>query len=144
MREANNRDHFINLLRDRANVALAANGAVARASAAPTKKVSPLGMESIFCRKPISGTSTKRPERGGHSTFAVALGVAYQTALGKSLWSYVVGSRIELRKVVWPTRQESIQATLMIAVVVLLMALLLWGLDSLLLWGVETLTGRGA
>ncbi|MES0875365.1 preprotein translocase subunit SecE [Sinimarinibacterium thermocellulolyticum] len=75
---------------------------------------------------------------------AVALAVAYQTALGKSLWSYVAGSRIELRKVVWPTRQESIQATLMIAVVVLLMALLLWGLDSLLLWGVETLTGRGA
>jgi preprotein translocase subunit SecE len=74
---------------------------------------------------------------------AAALGVAYQTALGKSLWSYVVGSRVELRKVVWPTRQESIQATIMIAVVVLLMALLLWGLDSLLLWGVETLTGRG-
>ncbi|MFC4252841.1 preprotein translocase subunit SecE [Sinimarinibacterium flocculans] len=74
----------------------------------------------------------------------VALGVAYQTAAGRSLWGYVVGSRIELRKVVWPTRQESVQATLMIAVVVLIMALLLWGLDSLLLWGVETLTGRGA
>ena len=59
----------------------------------------------------------------------VALGVAYQTAAGRSLWGYVVGSRIELRKVVWPTRQESVQATLMIAVVVLIMALLLWGLD---------------
>ncbi|MGB1582149.1 MAG: preprotein translocase subunit SecE, partial [Nevskiales bacterium] len=47
----------------------------------------------------------------------VALGVAYQTAAGRSLWGYVVGSRIELRKVVWPTRQESVQATLMIAVV---------------------------
>ncbi|MEW6168449.1 MAG: preprotein translocase subunit SecE [Pseudomonadota bacterium] len=75
---------------------------------------------------------------------AVAAAAAYQTAAGKSLWGYVVGSRIELRKVVWPSRQESVQATLMIGVVVLVMALLLWGLDSLLLWGVETLTGRGA
>ncbi|MDD3763889.1 MAG: preprotein translocase subunit SecE [Nevskiales bacterium] len=75
---------------------------------------------------------------------AVGLALAYQTALGKTLWGYVVGSRIEMRKIVWPSKQESIQATLMIAVVVLIMALLLWGLDSLLLWGVETLTGRGA
>ncbi len=74
---------------------------------------------------------------------AVALALAYQTALGRTLWGYVVGSRIEMRKIVWPSKQESIQATLMIAVVVLIMALLLWGLDSLLLWGVETLTGRG-
>lgn len=74
---------------------------------------------------------------------AASLGLAYQTAPGKSLWGYVTGARTELRKVVWPSRQESVQATLMIAVVVLIMALLLWGLDSLLLWGVETLTGRG-
>jgi preprotein translocase subunit SecE len=78
------------------------------------------------------------------ASLAVSLAMAYQTALGKSLWGYVVGSRIELRKIVWPSRQESVQATLMIAVVVLVMSLLLWGLDSLLLWGVETLTGRGA
>ncbi len=74
---------------------------------------------------------------------AVTLAAAYQSTLGRSLWGYVLGSRVELRKVVWPTRQESIQTTVMIAVVVLVMALLLWGLDSLLLWGVETLTGRG-
>ena len=51
--------------------------------------------------------------------------------------------RIELRKTTWPTRQESLQTTLMIAVVVLISALLLWGLDSALLWGVKHLTGRG-
>ena len=73
---------------------------------------------------------------------AVALGLAYQTQLGRDLWGYAVGSRIELRKIVWPSRQESVQATLMIAVVVVVFALLLWGLDSLLLWGVEALTGR--
>lgn len=75
---------------------------------------------------------------------AAAAGIAYQTAMGRSLWGYIAGARIEMRKVVWPSKQESVQATLMIAVVVLIMALLLWGLDSLLLWGVQLLTGRGA
>jgi preprotein translocase subunit SecE len=73
-----------------------------------------------------------------------ALFVAYQTHLGRVMASYVTGAyRIELRKIVWPSRQESIQATLMIAIVVLIAALLLWGLDSALLWGVKNLTGRG-
>jgi preprotein translocase subunit SecE len=73
----------------------------------------------------------------------VSLALAYRTDLGRSVWGYIVGARTELRKVVWPSRQETLQATLMIAVVVLITALLLWGLDSLLLWGVKTLTGRG-
>ena len=76
------------------------------------------------------------------ASFAAAMGVAYQTALGREMWGYIAGSRIELRKVVWPSRQEAVQATLMIAVVVMIMAVLLWGLDSALLWGVEQLTGR--
>lgn len=77
------------------------------------------------------------------ASIAAALVTLYQTAKGRALWGYVTGARIELRKVVWPSKQESVQATLMIAVVVLIMALLLWGLDSLLLWGVQFLTGRG-
>ena len=69
---------------------------------------------------------------------------AYQTQVGQVMASYVTGAfRIEARKVVWPSRQESIQATLMIAVVVLIMAVLLWGLDGALLWGVKSLTGKG-
>ena len=75
---------------------------------------------------------------------AASAGVLYQTARGRVLWGFIAGSRIELRKVVWPSKQESVQATLMIAVVVLIMALMLWGLDSLLLWGVELLSGRGS
>ena len=69
-----------------------------------------------------------------------ALVVAYQTQMGKTLVDYARGSRVELRKVVWPTRQESIQTTLMIAVFVLIAALLFWGLDSALLWGVKQLS----
>ena len=71
-----------------------------------------------------------------------ALALAYQTVLGKTVWSYISGSRMELRKVVWPSRQEAVQATLMIGVVVLIAALMFWGLDAVLLWGVKTLTGR--
>ena len=74
---------------------------------------------------------------------AAALALIYQTALGRNAWVTIQGSRTEMRKVVWPTRQESVQTTLLIAVVVLIMALALWGLDSLLLWGVKGLTGRG-
>jgi preprotein translocase subunit SecE len=73
----------------------------------------------------------------------VAAALAYQTASGKTMWGYIRGSQVELRKTTWPTRQEGLQATLMIAVVVLIAALLLWGLDSALLWGVKSVTGRG-
>ena len=76
------------------------------------------------------------------ASVAVALAIAYQTELGKTVWSYITGARAELRKVVWPSKQETVQATLMIAVVVLILALMLWGLDSMLLWGVKSLTGR--
>ena len=75
-------------------------------------------------------------------TVAAATGLTYQTALGKLSWAYLVGSRAELRKVVWPTRQETVQTTLLIAVVVLIVALLMWGLDSVLLVGVHQLTQR--
>ncbi|NKF22722.1 preprotein translocase subunit SecE [Solimonas marina] len=76
--------------------------------------------------------------------FAATLALAYQTALGRDLWGYVSGARIEMRKVVWPTRQEAVQTTLMIVIVVAVMALLIAGLDWVLLRGVELLTGRGA
>lgn len=74
---------------------------------------------------------------------AAAAALAYQTQAGKTMWSYVRGSQIELRKTTWPTRQESLQATLMIAVIVVLFAFLLWMLDTGLLWAVRHVTERG-
>lgn len=73
----------------------------------------------------------------------VALGLAYQTALGKSMWGYIRGSQVEMRKTTWPSKQESLTATLMIAVVVLITSILLWGLDWFLLQGVKLVTGQG-
>jgi len=60
--------------------------------------------------------------------------VALQTAKGASFWSLVKGSRTEIRKVVWPTRQETVQTTMIVVVFVLVTALILWGLDSFLGW----------
>lgn len=78
------------------------------------------------------------------AAFGAAGAIAYRTQTGRDVWDAVSGARTELRKVVWPTKQESIQTTLMIAVVVVIMALLMWGLDSTLLYGVEKLTGRAS
>ena len=63
--------------------------------------------------------------------------VALQTAKGSAFWALVKGSRTEIRKVVWPTRQETVQTTMIVVGFVLLVALLLWGLDSFLGWVVS-------
>jgi preprotein translocase subunit SecE len=65
---------------------------------------------------------------------AVALAIALQTEKGHSAWTLIRGARTEIRKVVWPTRQETVQTTLIVVAFVLVVALILWGLDSLLGW----------
>lgn len=71
----------------------------------------------------------------------VAAVIALQTAQGAAFWALTKGSRTEIRKVVWPTRQEAVQTTLIVVVFVLIVALLLWGLDSLLGWLVSLVIG---
>ena len=72
---------------------------------------------------------------------AVASFVAAQTAKGTALISLGIGARTELRKVVWPTKQERNQTTLIVVAVILLMSLILWGIDSLLSWGAVQIMG---
>ncbi|GGL61851.1 protein translocase subunit SecE [Pseudomonas brenneri] len=72
---------------------------------------------------------------------AVAVFIGLQTVKGKSFAVLVKEARTEIRKVVWPTRQETTQTTLIVVAVVLVMALLLWGLDSLLGWLVSLIVG---
>ncbi|TXS96651.1 preprotein translocase subunit SecE [Parahaliea maris] len=72
---------------------------------------------------------------------AVAGLVALQTAKGAAFWSLVKGSRTEIRKVVWPTRQETLQTTMIVVIFVVVVALMLWGLDSLLGWLVSLAIG---
>ncbi|RMR34153.1 Protein translocase subunit SecE [Pseudomonas syringae pv. coriandricola] len=72
---------------------------------------------------------------------AAAAFVALQTGKGKAFFVLAKEARAEIRKVVWPTRQETTQTTLIVVAVVLVMALLLWGLDSLLGWLVSSIVG---
>ena len=53
---------------------------------------------------------------------------------GAAFWTLVKGSRTEIRKVVWPTRQETVQTTMIVVAVVVVVALFLWALDSFLGW----------
>ncbi|MFT4581860.1 MAG: preprotein translocase subunit SecE [Gammaproteobacteria bacterium] len=59
----------------------------------------------------------------------IAAVIALQTVKGRSLSSFVKESQIEVRKVVWPTRQETVQTTLVVMVVVVVIAIFLWLLD---------------
>ena len=67
--------------------------------------------------------------------------VAVQTVQGAAFWKLAKEARTEIRKVVWPTRQESTQTTLIVVAFVFVMALILWGLDTLLGWLVSLAIG---
>ena len=74
--------------------------------------------------------------------FAVAgLFLCLQTEKGRTFWALLRDAKAEVRRVVWPTRQETTQTTLVVLTVVLLMSLVLWGLDSLLGWLINSLIG---
>ena len=75
---------------------------------------------------------------------AIALGVLFTTQLGQILWSFLRDSRAEVRKVVWPTRQETMQTTLLVIAMVVLVGIMLWLMDMFLRWAVLLLTGQGS
>ena len=72
---------------------------------------------------------------------AGALVVAALTLQGKSFIDLLQQAQIELRKVVWPTRQETSQTTMIVLVVVVIMSLLLWGMDSLFGFAISAVIG---
>lgn len=67
--------------------------------------------------------------------------IAVQTERGRGIWSLMKEARIEVRRVVWPTNQETTQTTLVVIVLVFIFALILWGLDSLLGWAITSIIG---
>ena len=75
--------------------------------------------------------------------FGVACAIAMQSSYGRDFWQFVQTSRIELRKVVWPNRQETLQTTLVVLVFVLVSGLFFWLLDMVLAWATKQLTGQG-
>jgi len=70
--------------------------------------------------------------------------VILTTQFGRSIWSFVIESRQEVRKIVWPTREETMRTTLLVFAMVFTVGIVLWLLDMFLFWGVRLLTGQGA
>jgi len=74
---------------------------------------------------------------------SVSVAIAYQTVVGHRTWGFVTDAQTEVKKVVWPTRKETLQTTGIVLIVVVIVGIFLWGLDSTLMWLVSILTGQG-
>jgi preprotein translocase subunit SecE len=77
------------------------------------------------------------------AVFISVSGVILTTEIGKRLSSFILESKQEVRKVVWPTREETVRTTLLVFAMVILVGFVLWLLDMFLFWGVRYLTGQG-
>jgi preprotein translocase subunit SecE len=71
----------------------------------------------------------------------VGIALAMTSTQGRRLWHFIQGSRVEIRKVVWPTRQETTQTAIAVFIFTFILALFFWALDSGLLWLTRTLVG---
>jgi preprotein translocase subunit SecE len=71
----------------------------------------------------------------------VAVAISSTTRLGQGLIGFARESRMEVRKVVWPTRQETVQTTFMVIVAVIIIGIFLWLIDMLLAEAIQLLTG---
>jgi len=72
-----------------------------------------------------------------------AAGVLWTTELGKRLFGFTQDSVAEAKRVVWPTRRETLQTTGVVVMFAVVMALFLWAVDASLLLLVNKLMGRG-
>ena len=73
----------------------------------------------------------------------LAIAIAMQTEKGRQTWGFFQDAQMEVRKVVWPTRDETIQTTLLVIVMVIIVSLILWGLDWTLGSMISKLLARG-
>ena len=77
------------------------------------------------------------------AALALSVVVVLQSFQGQELWRFIQGSRVELRKVVWPTREEAVQTSIAVLVFALIMGVFFWLLDMFLLTVTRLLTGQG-
>lgn len=75
-------------------------------------------------------------------TAIVAFAIVGLTEKGLAFLKFTKEARVELKKVHWPTRQETVQTTLMVVVMVVVVGLFLWGVDAFFMWGINKLTGQ--
>ncbi len=72
---------------------------------------------------------------------AIAVLVAAKTVKGQAFIALGIEAKTEIRKVVWPTREETTQTTIIVVIAVLVLALVLYALDSSLSWLLKALLG---
>jgi preprotein translocase subunit SecE len=91
-------------------------------------------------------TAQPTPVRVGLLLLAAALGVGVfaLSPLGKTTWAFALGSRVELRKMVWPTGRDTRVTTAIVFVFVVVLGLFFWVVDWLLAYGTRHLLGTGA
>jgi len=73
----------------------------------------------------------------------IVVGMMLTTGMGRNVWGFILESKQEVRKVVWPTRDETLRTTLLVFAMVVIVGFVLWLLDMFLFWGVRFLTGQG-
>jgi preprotein translocase subunit SecE len=74
---------------------------------------------------------------------AVSLGLAWLSWYGRQFWQFALGSRVELRKVVWPEREETTKTTYVVFIFAGIMGVFFWALDWVLTWLTRYFTGQG-
>ena len=72
---------------------------------------------------------------------AISTAILLTTSEGKGALKLILESRTEIRRVIWPTRIETTQTTLIVIVAITIAGLILWGLDSLFGWVTAALLG---
>jgi len=70
----------------------------------------------------------------------VAVAIFIKSAQGVRFLHFVKETRIELRKVVWPTREETVKTTGLVLIAVIIVAIFLWIIDAFFTWGVQSIS----
>ena len=76
------------------------------------------------------------------SGLVAAVGLAWVSWYGREFWQFAQAARVELRKVVWPEREDTVRTTVLVIVFASLMGLFFWVLDLILTWLIRLLTGQ--
>ena len=75
---------------------------------------------------------------------ALGAGLVWFSWYGREFWKFALASRIELRKGVWPSRDETVKTTYVVFAFAIAMGLFFWGLDWVLTWLTRFMTGQSA
>ncbi|CDZ78106.1 Preprotein translocase subunit SecE [Legionella massiliensis] len=75
--------------------------------------------------------------------FVLTALLAFFTTQGRQAFEFAKEAKIELQKVVWPTRQETVQTTSIVMIMVTVTGFVLWGIDSGMMWIIAKITRLG-